>query len=42
VRLAQSGDVHALVKAGGVVYRTTRHVEIGIGGCGDVESEVGQ
>jgi sulfur-oxidizing protein SoxY len=41
VRLAQSGDVHALVKAGGAVYRTTRHVEIGIGGCGDAEREVG-
>ena len=41
VRLAQSGDVHALVKAGGAVYRTTRHVEIGLGGCGDAEREVG-
>jgi sulfur-oxidizing protein SoxY len=40
VRLAQSGEVHALVKAGGTVHRATRHVEIGIGGCGDNERDV--
>jgi sulfur-oxidizing protein SoxY len=42
VRLAESGDVHALVKAGGTVHRATKHVEIGIGGCGDNERDLGQ
>jgi sulfur-oxidizing protein SoxY len=37
VRLAQSGEVHALVKAGGTVHRATKDVEVGIGGCGDSE-----
>ena len=40
VRLAQSGDVHALAKAGGTVHRATKHVEIGIGGCGDNERNI--
>ena len=42
VRLAKSGDVHALVMAGGAVHRATKHVEIGIGGCGDAERDATQ
>jgi sulfur-oxidizing protein SoxY len=39
VRLAESGDVHALVKAGGTVHRATKHVEVSISGCGDPEPD---
>ncbi len=38
VRLAASGDVHALVKAHGTLHRATRNVEISIPGCGDAEA----
>jgi len=37
VRLAQSCQVQALVKAGGTVHRASKDVEVGIGGCGDSE-----
>jgi len=37
VRLAKSGNVHALVKAKGTVHRATKHIDISIGGCGDPE-----
>jgi sulfur-oxidizing protein SoxY len=37
VRLAKSGDVHALVQAGGTVHRATKNVKIAISGCGDPE-----
>ena len=39
VRLAKSGNVHALVRAGGTVHRATKHVEISISGCGDAEPD---
>jgi len=39
VRLAKSGNVHALVKAGGAVHRATKHVAISISGCGDAEPD---
>jgi len=37
VRLAESGNVHALVKSNGKVHRATKHVDISISGCGDEE-----
>ncbi|MGA7982614.1 MAG: thiosulfate oxidation carrier complex protein SoxZ [Chromatiaceae bacterium] len=37
VRLAESGDVHALVKSGGIVHRATKNVKVAISGCGDPE-----
>jgi sulfur-oxidizing protein SoxY len=37
VRLAESGEVHALVKAGGTLHRATRRVQVAISGCGDLE-----
>ena len=40
VRLAQSGQVQALVKAGGTVHRAAKDVEVGIGGCGDSERQL--
>ncbi len=41
VRLAESGDLHALVKADGAVHRATKNIEISISGCGDPEAEPG-
>lgn len=41
MRLAESGDVSALVMSGKTVHRTTKSVKIGLGGCGDPEDEAG-
>jgi len=35
VRLAKSGNVHALVRADGTLHRATKHVDVSIGGCGE-------
>ena len=37
MRLAESGDVSALVTSGKTVHRATKNVEIGLLGCGDPE-----
>jgi sulfur-oxidizing protein SoxZ len=37
VRLADSGEVQALVKAEGGIHRATRDVAVAISGCGDSE-----
>jgi thiosulfate oxidation carrier complex protein SoxZ len=39
IRLAQSGDVNALVMADKAVHRATKNVEVSISGCGDPEPE---
>lgn len=41
IRLAESGDVSALVMSGKTVHRATKNVEIGLPGCGDPEAEGG-
>jgi thiosulfate oxidation carrier complex protein SoxZ len=38
VRLAQSSDLHALVKAGGTLHRATRYVQVSVGGCGSSDA----
>ncbi|MGA7978972.1 MAG: thiosulfate oxidation carrier complex protein SoxZ [Chromatiaceae bacterium] len=38
VRLGGSGDVQALVKAGGTIYHATKYVQVAISGCGDPEA----
>jgi sulfur-oxidizing protein SoxY len=42
VRLAQSCNVSALVKANGTLHQATRHVQASIGGCGDREAGPGE
>jgi sulfur-oxidizing protein SoxY len=41
MRLAESGDVNALVMSGKSVHRATKNVKIGLSGCGDAEPDGG-